>query len=236
MPELGDRFRTTREARGLSLSDVAEQIRIRSVYLEAIELEDWNAIGPPVYIRGFLRTYARFLGLDAEDVVSEFNRVAPPGKRTLVAQVVIEPPKESERSLWPVLIWVASGVAVLLIAFVVFNEISLHERSASGVVAAASAGPSLSPSPLVSPTPTSSPTPSGHALILQLTGLCWLRVVVDGSVSMEGTFRAGFSRTFAGKRVEVLAGNAGAVNLTVDGVNLGKMGGLGKVVQRTFTV
>ena len=62
MPALGDRFRAAREARGLTLSDVAEQIRIRSVYLAAIEEENWSAIGAPVYIRGFLRTYARFLG------------------------------------------------------------------------------------------------------------------------------------------------------------------------------
>ena len=44
---LGERFRAAREARGLSLSDVAEQIRIRSVYLAAIEDENWNAIGAP---------------------------------------------------------------------------------------------------------------------------------------------------------------------------------------------
>src|SRR5579871_247046 len=73
---LGERFRAAREARGLSLSDVAEQIRIRSVYLSAIEEENWQAIGAPVYIRGFLRTYARFLGLDSEDVVAQFNGTA----------------------------------------------------------------------------------------------------------------------------------------------------------------
>src|SRR5215469_5649088 len=75
MPSLGERFRAAREARGLSLSDVAEQIRIRSVYLGAIEDENWSAIGAPVYTRGFLRTYARFLGLDPEEVVNEFNRL-----------------------------------------------------------------------------------------------------------------------------------------------------------------
>ena len=74
---LGERFRAAREARGLSLSDVAEQIRIRSVYLAAIEDENWNAIGAPVYVRGFLRTYARFLGIDPEEAVAAFNRTQP---------------------------------------------------------------------------------------------------------------------------------------------------------------
>ena len=67
MAALGEEFRSAREARGLTLSDVAEQIHIRSVYLNAIENEEWAAIGAPVYVRGFIRTYARFLGLEAED-------------------------------------------------------------------------------------------------------------------------------------------------------------------------
>ena len=81
MPEgsgaLGQRFRAAREARGLSLSDVAEQIRIRSVYLSAIEEESWSTIGAPVYIRGFLRTYARFLGIEPEEAVAAFNQNQP---------------------------------------------------------------------------------------------------------------------------------------------------------------
>ena len=57
-------MRAAREARRLSLSEVAEQIHIRALYLQNIEEEDWRAIGAPVYVRGFIRTYARFLGLD----------------------------------------------------------------------------------------------------------------------------------------------------------------------------
>ncbi|HEY2554112.1 MAG TPA: helix-turn-helix domain-containing protein, partial [Candidatus Cybelea sp.] len=67
---LGERFRAAREARGLLISDAAERVRIRSVYLAAIEEENWKTIGAPVYIRGFLRTYARFLGLDPEEAVA----------------------------------------------------------------------------------------------------------------------------------------------------------------------
>ena len=55
-------FALAREERGISLSEAAEQIRIRSVYLAAIEDETWSTIGAAVYIRGFIRTYARFPG------------------------------------------------------------------------------------------------------------------------------------------------------------------------------
>src|SRR5665213_1888543 len=76
MPALGERFRAAREARGLTLSDVSEQLRIRAVYLAAIEEENWSAIGAAVYARGFLRTYARFLGLDPEESVAAFNQAS----------------------------------------------------------------------------------------------------------------------------------------------------------------
>ena len=81
MAALGEEFRRAREARGQTISDVAERLHIRSVYLTAIEDEDWAAIGAPVYIRGFMRTYARYLGLDPEAAVARFTDVpAPPAR------------------------------------------------------------------------------------------------------------------------------------------------------------
>ncbi len=83
MPALGEEFRRAREARGQTISDVAERLHIRGVYLTAIEDEDWAAIGAPVYIRGFMRTYARYLGLDPEAAVGRLAETppAPPESR-----------------------------------------------------------------------------------------------------------------------------------------------------------
>ena len=81
MSALGEEFRSAREARGLTLSDVAEQIHIRSVYLNAIENDDWKSIGAPVYVRGFIRTYARFLAVDAEAASFEGRSVATTRKK-----------------------------------------------------------------------------------------------------------------------------------------------------------
>src|SRR6185437_10970964 len=127
MAGLGERFRAAREARGLSLSEVSEQIRIRSVYLAAIEEERWSAIGAPVYIRGFLRTYARFLGLNPEEIVTDFNAVTAPEP----AGDEPEPERTPVRTGRPakpgsVLVWAAALVAVLLVAFVVYNELTMR--------------------------------------------------------------------------------------------------------------
>jgi cytoskeletal protein RodZ len=273
MPALGERFRAAREARGLTLSDVAEHIRIRSVYLAAIEDENWSAIGAPVYIRGFLRTYARFLGLEPEEVVAEFNSQASappppvptaPGAPPRTSYLADEEPPA--RGLSP-LIWVASLVAVVLIAVVVYNEAMLHTRqsatvlpsnsptaaaSAAAAGVAADASPSenstsadSSPSPagssLGSPTvaATLSPAPlaSGTAnLEVRLTAPSWLRVTVDGNVSMEGTFPAGTDRQFRGKIARLRIGNAGGVEIIIDGKSMGTLGAAGDVVERSFTL
>jgi cytoskeleton protein RodZ len=234
---LGERFRAAREARGLSLSSVAEQIRIRSVYLAAIEEENWSAIGVPVYVRGFLRTYARFLGIDPEEAVAAFNRTQPqpPPPQGGSARERTETDSAARRG--SLIIWFAAAVAVVLVAFVVYNELTMRREETAANLAAASA----TPSPAAAATPTPSAKPLGPAtgpnsLALVLSAPSWLRVTVDGSVSMEGTFPAGTSKTFHGKNALVRIGNAGGVEVYVDGKDVGKLGKSGDVVEQAFTL
>jgi cytoskeleton protein RodZ len=235
---LGERFRAAREARGLSFSQVAEQLRIRSVYLAAIEDENWNTIGAPVYIRGFLRTYARFLGIDPEEAVAAFNRTQPepaPPQALAREAAAHDTPVSSRGS---VLIWIAGTVAVLLVAFVIYNELTL--RRTGTVATAARAAPSPTSAPATqAPTATPSTLPvadGANSLALLLSAPSWLRVTVDGSVSMEGTFPAGTSKTFHGKNALVRIGNAGGVEVYVDGKDVGKLGKSGDVVEQAFTL
>jgi len=240
---LGERFRAAREARGLTLADVAEQIRIRSVYLAAIEDENWGAIGAPVYIRGFLRTYARFLGLDPEEAVATFaahhTPPTPPIETEAASEIAAKEPVGRGLSL---AVWAAAAVAVVLIAFVVFNELSLHGQSSppAALVAATATPPAALPSVTPSVSPSVSPTvPPGAApetIAVHLSAPSWLRVTVDGNVSMEGTFPAGTAKSFHGKAATLRIGNAGGVEVVVDGRSLGKLGSTGDVVERTFAL
>jgi cytoskeleton protein RodZ len=240
MASLGERLREAREARGLSLSEVSEKIRIRTVYLVAIEEENWRAVGAPVYVRGFLRTYARFLGLDPEEVVAQFGE-AVPQQTTAEAQFVLEPPGRRSSALT----WIAACVAVLLVAFVAYNALTMHRGEPA--IATASTQPSPAPSGSATLAPVksapeqrvASPAPEAgerQSLALVLSAPSWLRVTVDGSVSMEGTFPAGTSKTFHGRAASVRAGNAGGVQAYVDGKDVGKLGKTGDVVEREFAL
>ncbi|MGB8150616.1 MAG: DUF4115 domain-containing protein, partial [Candidatus Cybelea sp.] len=83
------------------------------------------------------------------------------------------------------------------------------------------------------------PTPGAggpSSLALVFSAPSWLRVTVDGNVSMEGTFPAGTSRTFHGKNALVRIGNAGGVEIYVDGKDRGKLGKAGDVVEQAFTL
>jgi hypothetical protein len=138
----------------------------------------------------------------------------------------------------PVL-WAAAVVAVLLIAFVTFNELTLRRAGPASAPIAASAASASPSAPVVSPTPTvrtlaAADGPKSLALVLSAPS--WLRVTVDGSVSMEGTFPAGTSKTFHGNTALVRVGNAGGVEIYVDGRDVGKLGKSGDVVEHAFTL
>jgi cytoskeleton protein RodZ len=70
---IGDSLREARTRRGLSAADVQKGIRIRERYLTALEEERWELLPGEAYAKGFLRTYAEFLGLNGNVYVDEYN-------------------------------------------------------------------------------------------------------------------------------------------------------------------
>jgi len=242
MPGLGDGFRAAREARHLSLSDVSEQIHIRSVYLQSIEEEDWSAIAAPVYVRGFLRTYARFLGLDPEAAVEHFNeavgelagRSHEPAALTAPARTRIRSREGPSPLLWGALV-----LTIVLVAFVGYKFVELQQAgndataiavATAAATEAASAAPSSEPS---AATATDLPT---RTLELRVTAPTWLLVKIDGAQVLEGILQPGTSRSFHGGKALVRSGNAGGVDVLVNGKDLGPMGKSGDVVEKSLVL
>ena len=73
MFELGNNLREARQRRRIDLVVAEQDTKIRSKYLAALETEDFDILPGPVFVRGFLRTYSRYLGLDPQMYVDEYN-------------------------------------------------------------------------------------------------------------------------------------------------------------------
>src|SRR6188472_2304676 len=85
MFEIGGSLREARLKRNLTSADVQKAIRIRDRYLQALEEERWELLPGDAYVKGFLRTYADYLGLDGNLYVEEYNtRFAHPDEPQLV--------------------------------------------------------------------------------------------------------------------------------------------------------
>jgi len=244
MAGLGEELRAAREARNLSLSDVSERIHIRSVYLQSLEDEHWGAIAAPVYVRGFLRTYARFLGLDAEAAVERFN-AATAGSDVFVASASGRGSEGvSGRRLPSVWLWIAAAVAVVLVGFVGYNYFQLQGDQQAVPSGGGTATTAPQPLPVqraparagAPPAAARSAAAGANAVVVRVVARSWVRVAVDGAVPMEGIFDPGTTRTFHGKSATVRAGNAAGVDVTVNGRDVGPLGAPGDVVERTFTL
>ncbi|MFH1501897.1 MAG: helix-turn-helix domain-containing protein [Candidatus Eisenbacteria bacterium] len=74
MESVGELLRSERETQEKSIDDVAKATKMSASIIEAIESDRFSVLPAPVYVKGHLRTYARFLGLDEEDVVDKYMR------------------------------------------------------------------------------------------------------------------------------------------------------------------
>ena len=80
MQTIGERLEEARKRKGISVREAAETTKIRGDYLQKFEANTFEIDLPPLYIRGFLRSYARYLDLDPERIVNDYNEVLADGK------------------------------------------------------------------------------------------------------------------------------------------------------------
>src|SRR5438093_13682983 len=73
MPTVAEQLRTSREARGLTVYQVAEITKIKTDHVRALEEGKYEAFSAPVYIRGFVRTYANLVKLDVPELMSALD-------------------------------------------------------------------------------------------------------------------------------------------------------------------
>ena len=249
--QLGDVLRESREQLGLSMDDVEASTRIKRAFLEALEAEDFDQLPNYVSARGFLRNYASVLKLDVDYVLELYDkeigheatgRAARAGGEVKLKSIPMTPPSRFSPDLLIGFLMLTALVGIILLFIYQRYLLPLEMVSPDAVPSpsseAAIALPTPTPLPTDTPTPTITPTPlyyTGVTVELVIKEESWVQVLVDEAKSYEGILQVGEQRHWTGDRqVAVRAGNAGGVEIIVNGESMGLMGQPGQVVDQVW--
>src|SRR4051794_1611568 len=72
---LGEKLRQAREAKGIKIGEVADQTRISPLYIESIENDDYRALPGGIFNRGFVKSFAKYVGVDEQEALSDYARL-----------------------------------------------------------------------------------------------------------------------------------------------------------------
>jgi len=110
-PSVGQILRDAREAQGITLEDAAARLRLMQRQVEAMETDDFESLDPPVFARGFVRNYARLLGLAPEALLARME--GAPAEPTVVSPAAPPQPHSWLTSPWLILLLLGLLVAVV---------------------------------------------------------------------------------------------------------------------------
>ncbi len=121
METIGKILKQTREEKGISLQEISHKTKVSLSYLKAIEAEDWEALPPKPYVKGFLRLYASSLGLDPEQFIAYYEQnLASSEPRCSPSDKIKNLKKQKEVLLRKKRLWIAGIVFLLAIVFLIF--------------------------------------------------------------------------------------------------------------------
>ena len=240
---LGSLITQARKSAGLSIDDLSEATNIRSALLREIEANNFVHCGGDTYARGHLRNIATKLGVDPQVFLTVFEDEQMQADRSmkdlLVENSVMKKPEEARKVSWKVLatISVASLFVVGLGQIIISNTASVDIPEP---IASVSATPSESsePTPTSSEQPTVSTGTGVELIITAARAKSWLFVSdASGRTLFSGQIARGTSKTFSTDiALNVKVGNAGGVDLTVNGKNIESIGADGEVVSVSYGV
>jgi cytoskeleton protein RodZ len=241
---MGAYLRAARRRRRVSIERAAEDTKIRADFLMRMESDEFDFLAP-AYVRGFIRTYARYLRVDPGPLLEDFERRF--GGRVDTAQIIAQQRRQKTRrkglreprriNSW----LLAAGFALgILIVLGIIGSTQDEPPGADNRITADRETPTPTPTPEESESPEATPTPEptetpddalafddGITLkIVARHGDCWIDVTTDGVNAFTGMMAAGDTRTFeATDDLSVLLGLPESVDLIVNGQNLGSPGG-----------
>jgi cytoskeleton protein RodZ len=277
---LGSLLRTSREERQIDLDAVVKATKVRRHYLEALENEEWEKLPSKVFVKGFLRSYAAFLGLDTETVLDYYQKAAPRERyqphalqsigtrssmwrRTITISLLV-------LALIGVIIYLrGNGISIIGQAFRYLDTQSVTEQKEVEIeredvkipdeeateavfagraeiedeqgeeIASVAEGESAQDA-VVAPEEGAVATEAGEeqpllprfVLTATVIARTWLSIAVDDEPVKEYLFQPGETfRWTAEEGFDMLVGNAGGIEFSLNGSPIGDLGPEGKVVR-----
>jgi hypothetical protein len=224
---IGPVLREARLRQGKSIEEASRETRIRSEYLQALERESYETFEGDVYVRGFLRTYSAYLGLDADRVLIEFNEHHGPPAPTLPAPA--PGPAKGEKTahphLFPLRRHHPSWRFLIATAVVVFALLA-----AAGVFRSRSTPPAGG-------VPGGSQGTAGPAVQVAIKAVRPVHVVltVDGKAQTHDLDATEGIAVTGQDRIEVQITPGGRATVTVNGHSLGEPGHPNRAFVATYT-
>ena len=222
----GERLKREREMREVSMEELTKATRISTRFLLALENEDWNKLPGGVFGHGFVRTIARYLGLDEESLLGEYDLARGDKSQSEAAKPeerIPPPPK------W---IPVAAVLVIFLIVAGLFYAGRYGWRRYAAHRAAKQSAASTLPAQ-ISPQASPSQSSLAHAdslldLSVSTSAATRVRIVADDKLLLDTELPAGETRHFsATQQFEVTAGDSSAVLLELNGQAMPPLGAPG---------
>jgi cytoskeleton protein RodZ len=224
----GERLRRLRKAKGLTLEEVHRRTNIHITILKAIEGDTMDEISP-AYAKGLLKIYCNFLGVNPKDFIKEYTKEDEPKKSDMPDSSKVETPAPLDKPRLNISVikkQIKIKPIILVICLLLLG------------IAAFKFGKSISttiPKPKPRPKPqVSSPMPviTEPTLDIRAKEDCWLEVKTDGKTVFRNILKKGqFERWEAKQRIEFSVGNAGGVDVEVNGKLFSPLGRRGQVIK-----
>ncbi|EHQ90316.1 helix-turn-helix domain-containing protein [Desulfosporosinus youngiae] len=239
----GQMLRTAREEKGWSLLETEEITKIRVRYIQALEEEEYGIIPGATYVKGYLRTYSKQLGINPDEIIELYSSSIKPEPAPVI-EIPDRMVKSHSLRVRPVII---GSMALAAIALAIGIKIwyqpegSVPDPGYTSPPMISSPNTETTPPPATSPeTPGKSSPPDvvaspqdGLTAQLVFTQACWIEIKIDGQAPFQGTFAAGTSKEVKGiDKIELVSiGNAGGLTVTLNGKAMPSLGKPGEVLR-----
>jgi len=226
---VGTSLKEMRKSAGFSVDQLSARTRIPTSVIEDLERDNFSTCGGPTYARGHIRTIARICGVVDSEVLAAFeSQTIPLSKsiRDLLNDTSATASKKERKPLsWKALGGVAAGV----FAFALVGVGIISSGNNNSVTVTSNSETSEN-------SPVAAKRNEVEVKLTGVNGLSWVAISDStGTTQFSGRIRQGEERTFSDNQLlYVVIGNAGAINLTVNGEDIGVPGSVGEVVRLEF--